>query len=209
MDHHPNRNPNGSGGAESTNDASFFDFFIDADSPGLADAPQGGGFSGGLSPTTQQPLPASSAQSSVKPTAAPTPAPPASTPIPTAAVATGTTTVTSIPSTNMPSLPPSLPTGSEDSPLPNFNFLAQISHIMQLISKGDDRSEIARQVAKLMDQFDQCEMIVNQLPGADRSTTQQEERLQHAKAFLQKRTNQVEHYLTLPIFNCSEQPNGQ
>ncbi|KAJ1950581.1 hypothetical protein IWQ62_006545 [Dispira parvispora] len=82
----------------------------------------------------------------------------------------------------------------------DFNLLPGVARIMELLVSGEDRPEIARQVARLYDQLDRCEASVKALPGAEWSTQQQEQWLQREKLALQKKLGQMEKYLALPAF---------
>ncbi|KAJ1925247.1 Cell division control protein 3 [Tieghemiomyces parasiticus] len=69
-----------------------------------------------------------------------------------------------------------------------FQFLPQAARVLDLIIKGGDRSEIARQAANLYQHLDDCEKIVQQLPGAEWSTHQQEVWLDRARTDLRRKT---------------------
>ncbi|KAJ1655556.1 hypothetical protein IWQ61_004718 [Dispira simplex] len=85
----------------------------------------------------------------------------------------------------------------------DFNLLPGVAHIMELLVSGEDRPEIARQVARLYDQLERCEASVKALPGVGWSIQQQEQWLQREKITLQKKLGQMENYLALPAFTGS------
>ncbi|KAJ1969782.1 hypothetical protein H4R35_006048 [Dimargaris xerosporica] len=85
----------------------------------------------------------------------------------------------------------------------NFEFIPQITRILDAVASGNDRAHIARMVANLYQRLDQCQQMVQALPGADSSTQQQEERLTRERLALEKKTAQLEKYLSLPAFSTA------
>lgn len=93
---------------------------------------------------------------------------------------------------------------AEESPpelVKSFQILDSIASILSMVLEGADAASVSPAIAKLQGRFQQCEALLDNLPGGDMSKDEQEQKIKSLRESIARRRQLVSKYANLGVLH--------